>query len=110
MTIGSGRAALLGGAVFLSALGCDKTMNEGDCSAVAANMRKVWDEEAKKAAAPDAPGAEKAAAVIQAEGQRMVDGWMAECKQELEGRRVDKKEIECLLAATTVDGMGKCAD
>lgn len=90
-------------------VGCGKKMTQEDCASVAANMRRVWDEAAKKASAPDAPGAEKAALVIQAEGARLVSEWTNECRNELEGRRVEKREIDCLLAANSVEEIGKCA-
>jgi hypothetical protein len=102
-------AALATLAVLLSA-GCGNKMSEADCTAVAANMRKVWDAAAKKASAPDAPGAEKAALVIQAEGERLVSEWISECRTELAGRRVEKREIDCLLAAGTIEDIGKCAE
>ena len=101
-------AALALGALLAS--GCGKKMSEEDCAAVAANMRKVWDAAAKKASAPDAPGAEKAALVIQAEGERLVSEWISECRTELAGRRVEKREIDCLLAASTIEDIGKCAE
>jgi len=85
-------------------------MTEEDCQKVAANMREVWAAESKKAAPADGPAAEKAAAVIKAEGERLVGDWTVECKKELQGRRVDPKEMDCLMKAKSIEQINKCAE
>ncbi|MFT3771307.1 MAG: hypothetical protein QM820_38315 [Minicystis sp.] len=99
-----GRALLLG--LLLS--GCGRTVSEDDCLKVKENMREAWAAESKKAAT-EGPGAEKAAAVVRAEGEKLVGDWMAECKKELMGRRVDPKEMDCLLKAKTIAQINKCS-
>ena len=85
-------------------------MTEDDCQKVAAHMRRVWDTEAKKAAPADGEAAPRAAAVIKAEGERLVNDWSIECKKELMGRRIDGKELDCLLGAESIEQINKCAD
>jgi hypothetical protein len=92
------------------ALGCGKTITDDDCKKITENMRDVWATEAKKAAPTDGAGAEKAAGVIRAEGDKLTADWSAECKKELLGRRVDPKEMDCLLKAKSVDQITKCAE
>lgn len=89
--------------------GCGKTMGEDDCRSVASSMREVWSSEAQKVADPAAPGADRAQGVIKSEGDKLVADWLAECQQELQGRRVDSKEMDCLLAAKTVQAIHDCA-
>jgi hypothetical protein len=101
--------ALLLGLFAVAAVGCGKTVTEEDCRKVGENMRTVWMAEAKKAAPEDPAGAEKAQAVIQAEAQKLVSDWSAECKKELAGRRVDSKELGCLYAAKTIADVNRCA-
>jgi hypothetical protein len=38
----------------------------------------------------------------------MQQEWLAQCKRELEGRKVDPREVECLLAAKTIDAIQQC--
>lgn len=90
--------------------GCGKTMTEDDCNKVAANMRDVWSAEAKKAAPAEGPAAEKASVVIKSEGEKIVGDWLLECKKELMGRRVDPKEMDCLLGAKSIAEINKCAE
>jgi hypothetical protein len=98
-------------ALFALALlaGCGRTMTEADCAKIAENLQQAWKEEAKKAAPTDAAAAEKAAGVLRTEEERLVNEWTAECKKDLVGRQVEAKEIECLLAAKTLEQIGKCA-
>jgi hypothetical protein len=93
----------------LAAAACSRTMGEEDCQMVATNLREVWSAEAQKATTGDEPDAEKATAVVKSEGDRLVADWLSECKQELQGRRVDPKELDCLLAARTIDAVQRCA-
>lgn len=100
-----GRALVL--ALLLA--GCGRTVTGEDCVKIRENMREAWGVELKKAA-DQGPGAEKAQAVIMAEGERLASDWMSECKTELMGKRVDAKEMECLLRARTVGDIKKCKE
>ena len=99
------------GAVLLALLllsGCGRTVTEADCNKIKDNMREAWSAEAKRAKG-DGPGAEKAEAVIKSEGDRLTVDWMAECKKELMGRRVEPKEMDCILGARTIAEINKCS-
>jgi hypothetical protein len=87
---------------------CGQTVSEDDCVKIKENMREAWAAESKKAAGEGA-GVEKASAVIKSEGEKLVTDWMVECKKELMGRRVDPKEMDCLLKAKTLTGINKCS-
>jgi hypothetical protein len=89
--------------------GCGRTVTGEDCVKIRENMREAWGAELKKAA-DQGPGAEKAQAVIKAEGERLAADWMSECKTELMGKRVDAKEMDCLLRARTVGDIKKCKE
>ena len=100
------------GLLWLSALSlsaCGRTVTDDDCVKVKENMRAAWAAESKKAAG-EGPGADKASAVIKSEGEKLVTDWMAECKKELAGRRVDPKEMACLLKAKTIAEINKCSE
>jgi hypothetical protein len=97
-------------AALAAVSGCGRTMTEDDCQKVAANMRRVWDAESTKAAPADGVPAERAAAVIKAEGERLVNDWTIECKKELMGRRIDGKELDCLGEAQSIEQINKCAE
>ena len=88
---------------------CGRTVSKDDCVRIKDNMRDAWAAEAKKAAG-DGAGAEKASAVIKTQGEKLVSDWMAECDQELMGRRVDPKEMDCLLKAKTIAEINKCSE
>jgi hypothetical protein len=90
--------------------GCGRTMTDDDCKKVADNMLTVWQAEAKKSAPESGPGVEKAAAVIKSEGEKLVGEWSAECKKELVDRRVDPRELDCLLGAKSIEQINKCAE
>jgi hypothetical protein len=101
----------LGVVVLMAATaGCGRTVTEADCTHIKDNMRAVWSAEAKKASPPDGAGADKAAPVVRAEGERLVNNWMAECKKELMGRRAEPKEMDCLLQAKTIAEITKCGE
>ena len=93
---------------FLAA-GCGRTVDNQDCQRVGSVLRDAWLAEAKKAAPRDPVGAERASGVIQAETDRLVLDWSTECKRELEGRQVDKHELDCLLASKSVADINLCA-
>jgi hypothetical protein len=94
----------------LALVGCGRTVSEDDCTHIRDNMREAWAAEAKKATPTDPTGAEKASGVVKAEGERLVNDWMAECKNELMGRRVEPKEMDCLLQAKTLAAINKCSE
>jgi hypothetical protein len=102
----SGALVLVG----LLVAGCGRTVTEDDCSHIKDNMRDAWAGEAKQATPADPAGAEKASAVIRTEGERLVSEWMAECKKELMGRRVEPQEIDCLLQAKTLAAISRCSE
>src|SRR5690349_54330 len=94
------------GALLLPALsGCggSKTLTEEDCKKIDAQVREVWQAEAKKAAAAVEVKSDKATAVIKTEGDKLDADWMTECKKDLVGKPVDQKEIACLLSAKTIE-------
>lgn len=101
-----GRVAAMLSFVLLA--GCGRTVTEDDCNKIKDNMREAWATESKKAST-DGPGAEKAAGVIRTEGEKLTVDWMAECKKELMGRRVDPKEMDCLLKARSIAQINKCS-
>ena len=89
-------------------IGCDRTVTKEDCDRVGTHMRKVWDAEARASAPVGEPANEKAVSVIRSEGDRMSREWTDQCKKELEGQRVDARELECLLAAQTLASIQEC--
>lgn len=104
------RAALAAcGLASVLAAGCGRKVSEADCQKVADHLGEVWSAEAKKEAT-DGPGRDKASDVIRQEGERLTRDWMDECKKDLVGKRVEAKELECLLAAGTMADIQKCAD
>jgi hypothetical protein len=94
----------------LGAVGCGKTVTADDCAKIADNMKLVWQTESARAASNDGADSEKAKNVIKSEGDKLVADWSVECKKELMGRRVDPKEVDCLLKAKTIDAVNKCAE
>jgi hypothetical protein len=97
-------------AAALLAAGCGRTMTEEDCRRIGETMQAAWLAEVKKAAPPESPTSAKAAGVLKSEEERLVSEWTAECKKELQGRRIDAKEMSCLLAAKTLEQLTKCAE
>ncbi len=96
--------------VLVATAGCGRTVTVDDCTHIKDNMREAWATEARKASPADGPAADKAAAVVKTEGDKLVNDWMAECKRELMGRRVEPKEMDCLLQAKTLGDIGKCGE
>ncbi len=47
--------------------------------------------------------------MIKAEGDRIESEWSADCRRELEGRKVDDKEVECILKAGSIAAIQLCA-
>jgi hypothetical protein len=93
----------------LAAAGCGRKVAEADCRKVADHLGEVWTAEAKKEET-DGPGREKAVDVIRQEGERLTREWMDECKKDLVGKRVEPKELDCLLATKTMADIQRCAD
>src|SRR4051812_2980229 len=96
-------------ALSTALLGCGKTVTDEDCKKISDNLREIWQSESQKASVTQEPRSDKAAAVIKTEGDKLVAEWSAECKKELEGRRVDPKEVDCLLAARTIEQVNQCS-
>lgn len=92
------------------AAGCGRTMSDEDCKQIGDHLREVWANEAKGAAPPDGPAADRANGAIKSEGERLGTDWAAECKKELLGRRVDAREVDCLLKAKTIAEVSKCSE
>lgn len=101
--------AALAAAAALCATGCGRKVNETDCRQVADHLGEVWTAEAKKEAT-DGPGKDKAEEVIRQEGERFKQDWAEDCKKELVGKRVESKELTCLLATKTMGEIQKCAE
>lgn len=102
----------LGGVLVLSLLfsGCGKNMSAGDCERVGKHMREVWDDEAATAVGGAAKDkSERAKNAIRSEGDKMEADWLSQCRRELEGRPVDQKEVDCIMAAKTVAEVQRCA-
>jgi hypothetical protein len=91
-------------------LGCGRVMTVEDCSQIKDNMAVAWATAAGGALDPDASVPERARIVVAAEGQNLVTEWMATCKEELVGRRVDPQELRCTLRARTLAAISKCAE
>ena len=85
-------------------------MTEADCQRVGRHMRAVWDAEAA-AVAPQGgpPVAERAKLVIKGEGDRVEADWNADCRRELEGRKVDEREVDCILAGRSIAEIKLCS-
>jgi hypothetical protein len=90
--------------------GCGKTVTDEDCRKIGEHMITVWQSESAKAASPDGADSDRAKNVIKGEGDKLVGEWSSECKKELMGRRVDTKEIDCLLGAKSFEQVNKCAE
>lgn len=100
-----GRVLLLAGLLA----GCGRTVTEDDCVKIRENMREAWTAESKKAA-EGTPAPERTTVLVKVEGEKLVTDWMGECKKELMGRRVDPREMDCLLKSKTIAEINKCAE
>ncbi|MBK6516979.1 MAG: hypothetical protein IPM79_22155 [Polyangiaceae bacterium] len=89
--------------------GCGKTMTKDDCDRVAKHIRGVWDSEAERAAPEKGERSARAMNVIKTEGDKMETEWRGICEREIEGRKVDPHEVDCFLAAKTIDEVQRCA-
>jgi hypothetical protein len=105
-----GRVCVVAGLALTGLLaGCERKVDARDCEAIGANITKIWDAEAARMSEGAARN-DKASAVIKAEGEKLREGWLSECRGELAGRRADKAELDCLLAAKTLDELTKCSE
>ncbi len=103
-------AALAATGVLAAALaGCGRKVNDADCRKIADHLGEVWTTEAK-AEETDGPGKEKAVDVIRQEGDRFTRDWIEGCKKDLVGKRVDEKDLTCLLATKSMADVQKCAE
>ena len=103
---------MLAGGVLLASMagaGCGRKVSEGDCRKVAEHLGGVWTAEAKKEET-EGPGKEKAADVIRQEGERFTREWMDDCKKDLVGKRVEEKELACLLETKTLADIQSCTE
>lgn len=91
----------------LGAAACGKTMTKEECERVGTHMRQVWDTETEAAAPPGARSV-RAANAIKSEGDKMQAEWKTLCERDLEGRKVDEQEVECMLGAKTVAEIQLC--
>lgn len=89
--------------------GCGRKVGEADCRKVADHLGEIWKAEAK-AEETDGPGKDKAQDVIRQEGERLSREWVEECRKDLVGKRVEEKELACLLATKTMGDVQKCAE
>jgi hypothetical protein len=87
---------------------CGKTMTSVECEKVGVHLRSVWDTEAATAVPPDLTKSERGQNAIKAEGEKMQQEWLTQCKRDVEGRTVDPREVECLLAAKTIEAIQRC--
>ncbi|WP_156040899.1 hypothetical protein [Chondromyces apiculatus] len=93
----------------LVAAGCGKTITDSDCQMVGERLQRAWNEEIRKAAPPQGTAGTKASGLLLSEEERLVTDWMAECKRDLTGKRVAQRELDCLLGATSLEQLSKCA-
>jgi hypothetical protein len=104
-------AAGLGAVVPFVALvgGCQKTMTVDDCDRIGRHIREVWDDEMEVGAPEPYARSARAVHAIKSEGDRMETEWRSICERELEGRKVDTTEVECILGAKTTAAIQDCA-
>jgi hypothetical protein len=90
--------------------GCGRTMSESDCEKIGNHLREVWDNDIK-ATAPNANDdvSEVGAVILKGHRGKIGDEWLNQCRRELEGRRVDKRELDCVLKAGTIADVQGCA-
>lgn len=102
-------ALLLAGLCLAS---CGRTMTDDDCRRVGESLQQAWRDEVQKANPEGGKGqaSAKAAGVVRSEEERLVSDWAAECKRDLVGKRVDEKELACLLGAKSLEQIGKCSE
>jgi len=95
--------------VGLAASGCGKKMTESDCVRVGEHLRVVWEGELARATPESGAASDRGALVAGAEGEKVASAWTTQCKREVEGRRFDPTEFDCLLGAKSITEVGACA-
>ena len=93
----------------LAVTGCGKKVTEADCVRVGEHLRVVWQGELARATPESGATSERGALVAGAEGEKIAGAWTTQCKREVEGRRFDQAELDCLLAAKSIGDVGACA-
>ncbi|AKT39816.1 hypothetical protein [Chondromyces crocatus] len=88
---------------------CGQTITDEDCRRVGESLQRTWIEEVRKAAPPGGQAPTKASGVLLSEGERLGSDWLTECKRDLAGKRVSQMELECLLAARSLDQIHQCS-
>jgi hypothetical protein len=106
--------AVLGTASLGAVLaGCGRTMTEADCERIGNHMREVWDADVKstkpEGGERDPKMSDLADVVIRNHREKIGSEWMNQCRRELEGRRVDEREIDCVMKAPTIAEVQACA-
>jgi hypothetical protein len=84
-------------------------MTEDDCRRIGETMRAAWTEEVKKVSPTESDRTEKAAVVLETEGEKLSSEWTSDCKRELAGRVVDASELDCISRSRTLDELSRCA-
>lgn len=96
---------------LLALAGCgNRTVTEDDCRKVADSLREAWTAETTGVSAEESPTGAKAAAVVKSEGEKLVGGWSAECRDKLVGTPADTKEMKCLLGVKTLAELRSCSE
>ncbi len=110
MVLADGRLLWFAACALVLTSACGKTMTEGECKRVGTHLREVWDGDVAASAPNEAQGqSERARNAIKSEGDKMEAEWLSTCRRDLEGRAVDEKELECIMAADTVGEVHDCA-
>lgn len=91
------------------ALGCGRTMTQSDCERIGGHLREVWDNDVKATAANASDDSEVGLVIVKSHRGKIGEEWMNQCRRELEGRRVDKKELDCVMKASTIADVQACA-
>ncbi len=104
-----GVGVLIGAFAALSLVaGCGRTMSESDCERIGNHLREVWDNDVKASSA-STDASEVGMVIVKNHRGKIGDEWMNQCRRELEGRRVDKTELDCVMKASTIADVQSCA-
>lgn len=82
-------------------------MSESDCERIGNHLREVWDADVKAMTTEEA--SEVGMVIVKNHRGKIGDEWMNQCRRELEGRRVDKSELDCVMKASTIADVQACA-
>lgn len=88
--------------------GCGRTMTESDCERIGNHLREVWDNDVK-ASSNSGEASEVGMVIVKNHRGKIGDEWMNQCRRELEGRKVDKAELDCVMKASTISAVQACA-